>query len=314
MTHVHVIRPGLLTTVQDGGRWGWQESGVSVSGVMDPRAHRAANALAGNEATAATLEITVRGPELEFEDDRTVALCGADFNVTVGDHLVASDMPFRVPRGARLKIGVRSRGSRAYLAIAGGIDVQPVFGSRATHLPSRLGGFQGRALAAGDVLPLGSPPAGRRGPVPHGPAITLPGGHARLRILPGPQRERFALNALDRLQSEPYTIHPASDRMGYRLEGPPIAHAVTTEMISDPTPLGALQIPLSGQPILLMADRQTTGGYPKLAVVISADIGLAGQLGPGDTIAFAICTRHEALAALIAQERTLMALERQSPL
>ena len=255
----------------------------------------------------------MRGPELEFEEDRTVALCGADFVVTVGDHLVASDVAFSVPRGARLKIGSAPAGRG------------PTWPSPAASTSSRSSAAGRRICPAASVaftagrsqpvmlLPLGPPPAGRRGPARARPAITLPRGHARLRILPGPQRERFALNALDRLQSEPYTIQPASDRMGYRLDGPPIAHAVTTEMISDPSPLGAVQIPASGQPILLMADRQTTGGYPKLAVVISADIGLAGQLGPGDTIAFAICTRQEALAALIAQERTLMALEAVGP-
>jgi antagonist of KipI len=306
---VHVIRPGLQTTVQDGGRWGWQESGVSVSGAMDLRAHRIANALVGNAPAAATLEMTLLGPELEFDEDRTIAVCGADFVVTVGDRLVASGAPFRVPRRARLKIGGRSRGSRAYLAIAGGIDVPPLFGSRSTHLPSGLGGHQGRALTAGDVLPLGTPAAGQPAVSARAPAIAMPRGHARLRILPGPQWQRFAPDAFDRIQSEPYTIQPASDRMGYRLDGPPIVHAVKTEMISDPSPLGAVQVPASGQPILLMADRQTTGGYPKVAVVISADIGLAGQLGPGDTVAFAICTRQEALAALIAQERTLMAIE-----
>jgi antagonist of KipI len=313
MPSLHIIRPGLLTTVQDCGRWGWQDRGVSVSGAMDLRAHRAANALVGNERAAATLEITLRGPELELDEERTVALCGADFVVTVGDRPVVCDAPFTVPPGVRLTIGARSRGSRAYLAIAGGIDTLPIFGSRATHLPSLLGGYEGRPLAAGDVIPLGPLTAGRPGPTPPAPALTLPRGHARLRILPGPQHERFGPDALDLLQSNLYRIQPASDRMGYRLDGPRIAQAVKAEMISDPSPLGAVQIPASGQPILLMADRQTTGGYPKLAVVISADLGLAGQLGPGDTIAFAICTRQEALTALIAQERTLMAMERQEP-
>src|ERR1700738_2861322 len=126
MSHLHIIRAGLLTTVQDAGRWGHQEIGISVSGAMDPRAHRLANALVGNEPSAATLEITLRGPELEFEEDRTVALCGPAFVVSVGDHLVASEAPFTVPRRLPLRIGVRSRGSRAYLAIAGGIDVPPV--------------------------------------------------------------------------------------------------------------------------------------------------------------------------------------------
>jgi antagonist of KipI len=308
MPSLRVIRPGLLTTVQDSGRWGWQDRGVSVSGAMDPRSHRAANALVGNEPTAATLEITLRGPELEFDEERTVALCGADFVVTGDDRPVGCDVPFKVSRGARLKIGHRSRGARGYLAIGGGIDVPRVFGSRSTHLPSRLGGYQGRALAAGDVLPLGLPSPERRGPS-RAPALVMPAGHARLRILPGPQVDRFAAETLEKLQSGPYTIQPASDRMGYRLDGPALMPIGTNEMISDPSPLGAVQLPASGQPILLMADRQTTGGYPKIAVVISADIGLAGQLGPGDTITFAICTRQEALAALITQERMLMVAE-----
>jgi len=137
----------------------------------------------------------------------------------------------------------------------------------------------------------------------------LPDGHARVRVLPGPQRERFAGEALDALQSAPYAITNDSDRMGFRLQGPVLAHTFGADIISDATPLGVLQVPSSGQPMLLMVDRQTTGGYPKIATVITADIGLAGQLGPGDTISFEVCSRRSAMAALIAQERALMAME-----
>jgi len=306
MSSVHVTRPGLLTTVQDLGRFGWQAYGVSTAGPMDPRAHRLANALVGNAADAATLEITLVGPELTFEDDRLIAVCGADFVVTVGDHLAASGCAFRVPRGSPVRFGARTHGSRAYLAVSGGIDVMPLFGSRATHLPSRLGGHAGRALRAGDTLRLGPPappPATRR------PAVSLSmprGGHATLHVLPSHHAERFGVDAIERLQSARYTVSQDSNRMGFRLEGPSIRTRVAGELLSEPVTVGAVQVPHDGHPILLMPDRQTSGGYPTLGTVISADLGLAGQLGPGDTITFAACDAPQALAALVAQERALL--------
>jgi len=145
--------------------------------------------------------------------------------------------------------------------------------------------------------------------MPQAAVVRLPDRHARVRVLPGPQTEFFSTDALDILQSSPYVIGANSDRMGFRLEGPPLTHTRGADIISDATPLGVLQVPASGQPILLMADRQTAGGYPKIATVITADMAVAGQLGPGDTIAFAVCTMREAIAALIAQERALMAVE-----
>lgn len=307
MTHVTVLRPGLLSTVQDLGRWGWQAFGVSVSGPMDPRAHRMANALVGNPPDAATLEITLVGPELVFDESRTVAVCGADFVVTVGHHLAAHGSSFGVPAGGHLRFGPRSRGARAYVAIEGGLALPPVFGSRATHLPSRMGGLDGRALAAGDRLPLG-PPCEHRGPARQGPTLEMPTGHARLRFLPDDTLDGFGRDAAAQLQSARYMVRPESDRMGYRLDGPVIHTTERGTMLSRPSPVGSIQVPHDGQPILLMADRQTTGGYPTLGTVITADVGLAGQLGPGDTVAFAACTPQEALAALIAQERGFMAV------
>ncbi len=304
---VRVLRPGLLSTVQDLGRWGWQALGVSVAGPMDPRAHRVANALVGNPADAATIEITLVGPELLFEEERTVAVCGADFVVTVGDHLAAHSAAFRVPRGGHLRFGARAHGSRAYLAVEGGIAVEPVFGSRATHLPSRVGGYGGRPLSTGDRLPLG-PAFGRARVTRRPPALDLPAGHARLRFVVAHDLDHFRPEALPCLQSDRYTLRTESDRMGYRLGGPPVRTLAMGTMLSQPSPLGAIQVPHDGQPIILMADRQTTGGYPTLGTVITADIGLAGQLSPGDTVAFAACTRQEALAAMIAQERALMAM------
>lgn len=314
MASVTIVRPGLLTTIQDRGRWGWQSSGVPVAGPMDPRAHRLANALVGNTRDAATFEVTLLGPEIEFDDDRAVAVAGAEFALTLDGCSVDTHAVFFVGKGSRLKFGPRSRGARAYLAIGGGLAVPPVFGSRATHLVSAMGGFEGRALAAGDRIPLGDPVTR----VSKGDSATrflrdaagtLPGRHARVRVLAGPQHDRFVDDALDTLQSAPYAIGKDSNRMGFRLQGPALRHRAGADIISDATPLGVLQVPASEQPVLLMADRQTAGGYPKIATVISADIGVAGQLAPGDSVTFAVCSRAEAIAALIAQERLLMTIE-----
>jgi urea carboxylase len=274
---------------------------------MDARAHRMANALVGNDPDAATLEVTFAGPELVFEDDRAVAVCGADFIVTVGHRLAPTSQRFRVPGGGHLRFGGHSRGSRAYLAVEGGFAVDLVFGSRATHVPSRLGGHGGRPLIAGDRIPLG--PAVARRASPSSPTrLVVPQGHARVRVLPSPHQERFAGDALERLQAAPFRIHPESDRMGYRLEGPHVRALSAGDLLSEPSPAGSVQVPPSGNPILLMADCQTTGGYPVVATVISADLGVTGQLGPGDSLAFVACTRQEAIAALIEQERSLMAI------
>jgi len=307
---ISVIKPGMLTTVQDTGRWGYQSRGVPVAGPMDPVSHRLANALVGNGRDAALLEVTLLGPELEFEDERLVAVAGADFDLSLDGRQAPSRAPFIVAAGSRLRFGTRRLGARAYLAVSGGIAVTPVLGSRSTHLVSGMGGVGGRALITGDRLPLGdqSQPQGTA-LAPQDAIVPLPDRHATIRVLPGPQVEYFTPEALDLLQSALYIVGHNSDRMGFRLEGPPLTHARGADIISDATPLGVLQVPASGQPILLMADRQTTGGYPKIATVIAADITVAGQLAPADSVAFVVCTRADAMKALIAQERGLMALE-----
>jgi antagonist of KipI len=310
MMNIRVIKPGMLTTIQDCGRWGLQSRGVPVAGPMDPVSHRLANALVGNDGGAATLEITLLGPELEFAAERVIAVAGAEFEMTLDNKPVPMHAPFIVSAESRLRFGARRRGVRAYLAIAGGIAIPPTLGSRSTHLISAMGGIDGRALRAGDLLPIGDGSRVRRSASALSESLLpLPDHHARIRVLPGPQADYFAADALDALQSGSYLIGQNSDRMGFRLLGPRLPHARGADIISDATPLGVLQVPASGQPILLMADRQTSGGYPKIATVISADISVAGQLGPGDTIEFAVCDPREALAALIAQERVLMAIE-----
>jgi antagonist of KipI len=304
-----VVRPGMLTTVQDRGRWGFQSHGVPVAGPMDPFAHRIANALVGNDSGAAALEITLLGPELEFESERVVATAGAVFALSVDGRSLPPGEAFVVPAGARLRFGARRNGARAYLAIAGGIATPPVLGSRSTHVLSAMGGIDGRPLRAGDRLPLGPASAAQticRAPIDVAASLEP---QPQVRVLPGPQQDRFAAGALEALCSDGYVIGADSDRMGFRLDGPRLAHRGSADIISDATPLGALQVPASGQPILLMADRQTSGGYPKIATVISADLAVAGQLAPGDRIRFALCSPREALAALIAQEQALLRIE-----
>ena len=305
-----VIKPGMLTTIQDTGRWGYQAHGVPVAGPMDPVSHRVANALVGNARDAALLEITLVGPELEFEDERLVAVAGADFDLSLDGRPAPLNAPFTVAAGSRLRFGARGLGARAYLAVSGGIAVTPTLGSRSTHVVSAMGSLGGRALLAGDRLPLGDPSL-RQGAAlaPQEAMAALPDGGATIRVLAGPQADRFTADALETLQSAPYTVAGNSDRMGFRLEGLALAFARGADIISDATPLGVLQVPASGQPILLMADRQTTGGYPKIATVIAADIAIAGQLAPSDAIMFRVCTARDAMKALIAQERALMALE-----
>jgi antagonist of KipI len=315
MSEIRVIKGGLLTTVQDLGRWGFQSRGVPVAGPMDAYAHRLANALAGNHAGAATLEITLVGPELEFDVDRIIAVTGAKFELTVGDRPMPMQTAFPVSRGSRLKFGRRLSDARAYLAVGGGIAVTPVLGSRATHVTTAMGGVEGRALRAGDRVPIGSE-RGRRVHLPTSlkPRRTAAGhaafskGRARLRVLPGPHLDYFSGEALRLLEAATYIVDQKSDRMGYRLDGDAIPHE-SADLISDATPMGTVQILPSGLPILLMADRQTSGGYPQLAIVITADLHIAGQLAPGDTVSFARCSVADAMAALIAQERALMSIE-----
>jgi antagonist of KipI len=302
---IHVRRPGLLTTVQDLGRWGHQATGVPVAGPMDTYSHRLANLLVGNDSSAAGLEITLIGPELEFESETTLAVCGADFDVTSDGQAMPMGLSFTVTPGARLQFGRRRGGARAYLAVAGGLQTPLVLGSRATHLVSAMGGVEGRALVAGDRLAIVSrPPAGRPR---RASGMTLPSsGRALLRLLPGPQADAFPPETAHTLATVSFRVSPRSNRMGYRLEGPPLVRYERPEPISEPLAFGAIQVPAAGEPILLMADRQTAGGYPKIASVIAADLPIAGQLAPGDTIEFSWSSRQEAAAALIARERSLL--------
>ena len=255
-------------------------------------------------ADAAALEITLMGPELEASEAATCVVQGGDFEATIDGDAVDMSKPFVIAAGQRLRFGPRVRGARATLAVLGGFDVAAVFDSRSTSIISRMGPFGGRALIAGDVLPVGRDSTLQNARA--GSPLRMPEGGARVRIIRGPHDAMFTAEALERLLSSRFIVTPQSNRMGYRLEGPPLTRSAGADILSDATPIGSLQVPASGQPILLMADRQTTGGYPKIGTVITADVPVAGQLAPGDWIEFAECTRAEALKALREQEAQLV--------
>ncbi len=305
-----VLDPGLLTTVQDGGRWGHQASGVPVSGAMDWIAYRTANAIVGNEPGSAALEATLAGPKLRFDQKTLFALAGAELGATLDSVRVPLYTPVSSPAGGILRFSNRAVGARTYIAADGGVDVPRILNSRSTHGLSHMGGHQGRSLLQGDRVALGPErrALSRRRGFPDAAAY-IGGGGARLRVIPGPQQEFFPAEALDVLERTRFVVSPKSNRMGYRLHGGPLPRLSDSEMISDAAFTGGIQVPASGEAILLMSDRQTTGGYPQIAVVITADIPLAAQLAPGDWVEFRVCSRLDALSALVAQEARLLAFD-----
>jgi biotin-dependent carboxylase-like uncharacterized protein len=300
---LRVISPGLLTTVQDLGRHGHQHLGIPVCGALDPVSLRAANALVGNAAGAAALEVAYTGPVLTVEADNVrLAIVGAEARIDVLDDVTAtggrrveSRRSFRVRRGEVVRIGALARGAVLYVAVEGGFDIPPVLGSVATCIRGGFGGWQGRPLVAGDVLPLCRMRASERTEVAlEGLDLAPP---ARFRAILGPQADCFAEQEIAAFFASKYTIGAGSDRMGMRLAGRPIKHLRGFDIISDGIAPGSIQIPGNGQPIVLLADRQTTGGYPKIATVISADLPALGRLATGATVAFEPVTIGQAEAA-----------------
>jgi len=305
---VVVLRPGFFTTVQDLGRRGHQASGVSVSGAMDTGAHNRANRLVGNAPTVATLEVTLTGPELQFEDERPIGVAGAEFELTLDGRGVPMNAAIDVAPGSRLAFGARLRGARAYVAIAGGVETPIVLGSRSTHVASGLGGLDGRTLRREDRLALGKPET-----VPHMPGLARGVGPAHsseaVRVLPGPDLDLLENGAFEALVDGAYTIDTDSNRMGYRLRGGALRARSAATKLSEPVSFGTIQVTPSGQPVLLMADCPTSGGYPVIANVITADLDILGQLAPGDTLRFAVCSRDEARSAAWTRARALAAME-----
>jgi len=283
---LEVLDGGLLTTVQDLGRTGYERYGVPVAGAMDPFALRAANWLVGNPPDVAALEVTLAGPRLRATEKCLIAVTGADLGLRVNGWNLPAWMAVFVRQGWTIEFSGRETGCRAALAVAGGIDVAPVMESRSTYLSGGFGGFEGRALCRGDFISVGS--VGfhlpeRAGQTFPSRLISNYGDAPTIRVILGPQDDYFTDEGVATFLSSEYVVSPTSDRMGCRLQGPQIAHKDATGIISDGIPLGAVQVPPDGQPIVMLADRQTTGGYPKIGTVISADIPLLAQCVPGQS-------------------------------
>jgi len=285
---VRIVSPGLQTTVQDLGRFGWAHFGISASGAADAFALRAGNLLVGNAENAAAVEMTLMGAAFEFEANIVVSLTGSDFGA--GLPLWSA---MEVKAGQTLRCGPSQSGARCYLCVRGGIAVPKVMGSASTHVMTGVGG---RPLRAGDLLPIGNEAIRRPRATKGIPAL----GDGALRVTDGPQAESFA----DELYRSAYTVSEESNRMGLRLRGAAIA-SPAGQMLTEGAPLGAVQVPPDGQPIILFVEHQTTGGYPKPANVISADFRRLGQLRPRDRVTFERVTIEQALRLLQQQEQWL---------
>lgn len=300
---VEILKPGLQTTVQDLGRQGWTHYGISPSGAADPYSLRVANAILGNPSSAACLEITLLGPELRFEKDVRLSLFGAEIQVEIDGKSVpfgsSFGEPFDVKKGQILQLGSTQNGARTYLAVEGGLQVTLYLGSASTHLISGVGGMQGRALKKGDWLATNEFKTRNNNynnTLQYNKLLEIINVNNRsiLRITPGLQSDWFSSSTKALLSKTSYTITPEFSRMGIRLEGADLSslqgHQIFTEAISN----GAIQVPGNGQPILSFVEHQTTGGYPKIANVITADFGKLGQLKAGDEISFEWVTFEQA--------------------
>lgn len=304
-----VVRPGFSTTVQDRGRPGWQRFGVPVSGALDRIALAAANIVVGNATGEAALECLYQGCELEVACDSVrLAVGGGNATLEVLDTDGATCArssaleSITASRGERVRVRIAGPSISAYVAVEGGFALPQVLGSRSTYVRAALGGLEGRALRPGDVIPLVRGEAEPRG------EVRLPGldlmPQSKVRIVAGPQNEMFRGEAMRMLTEQPYIVRPESDRMGLRLAGEKLAHLKGADIVSDAIAPGAIQVPGDGQPIVMLADRQTTGGYTKIATVISADLPGLGRVGPGAEVRFELISLEfaEDLARTVAAE------------
>ncbi|MFI5230357.1 MAG: biotin-dependent carboxyltransferase family protein [Gemmatimonadales bacterium] len=320
---VHVGGAGLFTTVQDLGRPTHQREGVPAGGAMDRLALRVANLLVGNDDSLAALETTLIGPTLVFEQAALIALAGADLDASIDDEPVPPWKPAAVAAGATLRFGKPKTGCRAYLAIAGGIDVPTVFGSRGTYTRAAFGGLDGRALRAGDRLALSAPSAlsARIARSLHADGDRHPARVARwsagidlrppyasdvaVRVIAGAHTDALSAESRAKFHSTTFRVSSSSDRMGYRLEGHTLALRQRIELLSEGVAFGTVQLPPDGAPIVLMADRQTTGGYPRIGEVASVDLPLVAQLKPGDGLRFRPIDIEEAQRLYVDREQEL---------
>ena len=312
MDGIKIKNGGALTTIQDKGRYGAQQTGFGPCGVMDEKSFHIANALLGNKENEAMLEATLLGPEVEFTGENYFVITGADMGAMLDGVPIEGYRVWKAEKGSVLKLGFAKNGVRAYLAFAGGLDVPEVMGSKSTGLKIKMGGLNGRKLEAGDEIAFVRPALKlshleRRRMTP----FDYQKKEWNIRVVLGFQKDYFTGEGINAFFTTPYTILQDSDRMGYRLEGEPVTCRKTVDIISDATVPGAIQIPANGKPIILMAGRQTTGGYAKLGAVISADLPLLAQAGPGNKIRFEQVSVEEAQSALRIERKELKKLERR---
>ncbi|HUG57567.1 MAG TPA: biotin-dependent carboxyltransferase family protein [Candidimonas sp.] len=300
---ITVIKPGLLSSFQDLGRFGYQHLGVSVGGAMDCRAHRLANLLVGNSEEEATLEVTLKGPTLRFNAPGCIAISGAQLSPTLNNRPIPNNRPLIIRAGDVLAFGTRTTGMRAYIAWSGGIDLPIVLSSRSTYLRGGFGGFQGRALQKDDILTMRSSiDIARLHDLEQElwkikvylPAILGLVPRAAIRVMRGAHTDLFTEASINDFFTGNYRISPQSERMGYRLEGTPLSLKSTTQLLSEATSFGTIQVPQDGNPIILMADRQTTGGYAKIAHVATVDLPVIAQCMPGESLRFTETTLAQA--------------------
>lgn len=307
---ITILNPGLLTTVQDFGRIGYQQFGVPVSGVVDPRAMSIANILVDNPEDEAVLECTMLGPQIRFDAPNAIAITGGDLGPTIDNQPIPNYAAIRVEAGQVLRFAGLRSGCRAYIAFAGGLDIAPVMGSRSTYMKAKIGGVEGRKLQKDDVIKFRKPNPDLRGlNIRHISPEFVPRLEYKLRVVLGPQDDMFTEHGIETFLSESYVVTPEFDRMGCRLDGEIIEHkGESGDIISDGIAFGAIQVPTAGKPIIMLSDRQTTGGYTKIANVISADFRILAQLKAGDRVRFAQVSVAAAQDALLTQRAALKTL------
>jgi antagonist of KipI len=305
-----VMKAGLQTTVQDLGRHGFREFGVSPSGAMDPYSLQMGNLLVGNDLGEAGLEATIIGPVLMALHDVSIAICGGNLTPKIDEQEIPLWKSIVIKKGQILAFGGLKEGTRTYISIAGGIDVPFVLTSKSTYLTGEFGGFKGRALKDGDTL-YGYPFTRRNRflDTKFKPNYMNP---LTVRVTAGPHNDKFTSIGLETFLNEEYVISPQSNRMGYQLIGPKIEHSSRADIISDAIPLGGIQVPASGQPIILMAEHQTTGGYSRIGTVISVDIPRLAQAKPGTKVRFKKIDLQTAQDLLIESKRTMNSLQKFS--
>lgn len=305
---ITVLNPGLMTTVQDMGRVGYQQFGVSVSGVMDPRSAAIANILVGNPEDEAVLECTMMGPQLLFNQAETIAITGGNLMPTLDGQPMPTYRAVTVQAGQVLRFQAPKTGCRCFIAFTGGLDIPEVMGSRSTYMKAKIGGFQGRKLQKDDVIGFRAPGVPKNLNIRFISPEFVPRPVYTLRVVMGPQDDAFTQQGVDTFLSETYSVTNEFDRMGCRLDGPVIQHVKDGNIISDGIAFGAIQVPSEGKPIIMLGDRQTTGGYTKIATVISADFRLLGQLKAGDKVKFEKISIGQAQEALLNQRAAMKTL------